>query len=73
MKLTVLRSLPLVLVLDVVLLLVSGIPRFKNGKHGFDLVFGEIVWLGFLVGAFAVLVLAAIAVSRAVSRRAAQA
>jgi ABC-type transport system involved in cytochrome c biogenesis permease component len=69
MKLTVLRAIPLVLVPTVVCLLISGIGRFKNAKHGFDYVVGEIVWLGFLAGALTVLILVAVAVFRRVSER----
>lgn len=69
MKLTVHRSIPLVFVLDVAALLVSGVPRFKNAEHGFDYVVGEIAWLGFLAGALAVLVLATVASVRLLARR----
>ena len=69
MKLTVHRAIPLVLVLDVVLLLLSGVGRFKNAKHGLDFVVGEIVWLGFLAGALTLLALAAVALARAAGRR----
>lgn len=69
MKLTVPRSIPLVLALDIAALLVSGIPRYKDAQHGLDLVLGEIAWLGFLVGALAVLALTAVAVGRKLARR----
>jgi hypothetical protein len=68
-KLTVNRSIPLVLAFGVAALLVSGIPRYKNAKHGFDFVVGEIAWLGFLAGALAVLALAAVALVRLLARR----
>ena len=70
MKLTVLRVIPLLFVIDFALFLISGIGRYKNAKHGLDAVIGEIDWLGFLVGAFALLILVAIAVKRAVAGRA---
>jgi hypothetical protein len=69
MKLTVHRAIPVVLVLDVALFMASGISRYKNAKHGADSVIGEIVWLGFLVGALALLALAGTAGARAVQRR----
>jgi hypothetical protein len=69
MKLTVLRAIPLVLVTAVAALVVSGVPRFKNAKHGFDYVVGEIAWLGFLVAALSLLILVAVAVGRLISRR----
>ena len=68
MKLTVYRSIPLVLALDVAALLVSGIGRYKNATHGVDYVIGEADWLGFLVGALTLLVLIAVAVRRHVER-----
>jgi hypothetical protein len=69
MKLTVLRSIPLVLVVAVAALLISGIPRFKNAQHGIDAVVGEIAWLGFLVGALTLVVLVAVAGYRLLARR----
>ena len=47
----------------------SGVPRFKNGKHGLDYVVGEIAWLGFLVAALSLVILVAVAVARLISRR----
>lgn len=73
MKLTLVRAIPLVLVLDVVLFLISGIAPFKNAEHGTDYVISEVDWLGFLLGALALLVLVATAVYRAASRRRAEA
>jgi hypothetical protein len=69
MKLTVHRAIPLVLALDVAALLVSGIARFKNAKHGLDFVVGEIAWLGFLAGTLAVLALTTVAIGRLLARR----
>jgi len=68
-KLTVNRAIPVVLVLDVAALLLSGVGRFKDAKHGVDLVLGDIFWLGFLVGALAVIVLATVALVRTLARR----
>jgi hypothetical protein len=68
-KLTVLRTIPLLLAIDVVLFSISGIGRFKNAKHGADYVVGEIDWLAFLVGAAALLVLVGVAIRRAAARR----
>jgi hypothetical protein len=63
------RTILLVLVVDVVLFMTSGIGRFKNAKHGADYWIGQIDWLGFLVGAFALLILAAVAAKRALAGR----
>jgi len=69
MKLTVQRAILLVLALDVVLFSISGIGRFKDAKHGLDYWIGQVDWLAFLVGAFALLVLAAVAAKRALAAR----
>jgi hypothetical protein len=60
------RRIVLVLVaLDVVLFLLSGIPTIKNADHGTALVLSNIVWFGFLIG---LLALVAIGVVSLVSR-----
>lgn len=69
MKLTILRAIPLALVAATAALVLSGVPRFKNAKHGIDYVIGEIAWLGFLIAALALVVLVAIAVVQLISRR----
>lgn len=69
MKLSVHRAIPVVLIVDAALFMASGIPRYKNAKHGADSVIGEIVWLGFLVGALALLALAGTAAARLLARR----
>lgn len=69
MKLTVVRAIPLALVVAIGAFVVSGVPRFKNGKHGLDYVVGEIAWLGFLVAALSLVILVAVAVARLISRR----
>lgn len=69
MKLTVLRAIPPVLVVAIAAFMVSGIPRYKNAKHGVDYVVGEVVWLGFLVAALALVVLVGIAGYRYVTAR----
>jgi predicted membrane protein len=69
MNVTVVRAIPLVLVLTIAALVLSGIGRFKHATHGVDYVVGETAWLGFLAGALAVLVLVAVAVVRRVSAR----
>jgi hypothetical protein len=69
MKLTIHRAIPVVLIVDVALFMASGIPRYKNAEHGVDSVIGEIVWLGFLLGALALLALVGTAGTRAVARR----
>jgi hypothetical protein len=73
MRLTLPRSLALVLALDIVLFLISGIGRFKNAHHGLDYWIGQIDWLAFVVGAFAFLCLAAVAARRKFAGRAATA
>ena len=73
MKVTVYRLAAVLLALDVVLFAVSGISRFKDAKHGADLVIGEIVWVGFLAGALALLALVGLAISRFARRRRASA
>ena len=69
MKLTVVRAIPLVLLIALAALFVSGIHRFKTAHHGFDAVVGETSWLGFLIAALALIVLLAVAVYRRASRR----
>lgn len=49
---------------DVLLFLISGVPRFKDAKHGTDLVIGDVVWIGFLLGLLALIVLGVRAVVR---------
>ena len=52
------------LVLDVALLGVSGIPAIKHAGHGWKLVVGDGSWGGFLVGAVSLIVLAGATVVR---------
>jgi hypothetical protein len=61
MKLTVVRAIPIALAIALAGFLVSGIHRFKNAHRGLDAVVGEAAWLGFLITALAVIVLAAVA------------
>lgn len=42
-------------VIDIALFVLSGLPKYKNAHHDTDLVVGEIVWFGFLVGTLALL------------------
>jgi hypothetical protein len=56
------------LVLAAILIGISGIPRFKNGS-GIDGVIGGIGWFGGLLCALVFLVLAGIAIVRAVRGR----
>jgi hypothetical protein len=44
--------------LDVCLLVLSGIPAFRNAKHGFKDVIGGIGWFGFLLTTLALIVIA---------------
>jgi len=68
-KLTVLRSIPIALVIALAALFVSGINRFKTAQHGLDAVVGETAWLGFLLASLALIVLVAVALYRRVSQR----
>jgi hypothetical protein len=62
LKLTVLRAIPLTLVLAACLFVLSGVTRFKNAHHGVNAVVGDIVWL--LVAALATVVLTAVSLYR---------
>lgn len=64
MKLTLVRTIPFTLAVAIAAFAVSGIPRFRDARHGSDLVVGDIAWFGFLVAALATLVLTAVAVYR---------
>jgi hypothetical protein len=55
-KLTVVRAIPITLVVAATGFGLSGVPRFTNAQHGLDAVVGEIAWLGFLVAALVTLV-----------------
>jgi uncharacterized membrane protein SirB2 len=68
-KLTVLRAIPITLVIALTALFLSGVHRFKTAHHGLDAVVGEAAWLGFLLAALALIILAAIALYRRVSYR----
>jgi hypothetical protein len=61
MKLTVVRTIPIVLAIALAAFFVSGVHRFKNANHGLDAVVGEAAWLGFLVAALALIILVAVA------------
>jgi hypothetical protein len=69
MKLTVNRAIPVTLALAVTAFLLSGVGRFKNAHHGLDAVVGEIVWLGFLIAALALVVLVGVAGFRRLGTR----
>jgi len=69
MKLSVVRVIPIVFVIGLVAFLLSGVSRFKNAKHGFDYVVGDIVWFGFLVAALTLIVLVSVTLFRTVSNR----
>lgn len=51
----------LLVVADVALFLISGIPSLKNANHGLALVVGDLVWFGFLLGLLTLLVWGAVA------------
>jgi hypothetical protein len=68
-KLTVVRAIPIALVIALAALFVSGVHRFKTAHHGLDAVVGEAAWLCFLLAALSLIVLVAVALFRRVSRR----
>ena len=51
-------------VVDLALFLISGVPRLKDATQGADYVIGEICWLGFLIGALALIVTVVVALVR---------
>lgn len=57
------RTLLVLLALDVVLFLASGIPAIKNADHGAALVLSDVVWFGFLIGLLVLVVTGAIALA----------
>jgi hypothetical protein len=61
MKLTAVHAIPIALAIAIAGFVLSGVDRFKNAHHGLDAVVGEAAWLGFLIAALAVIVLAAVA------------
>jgi hypothetical protein len=68
------KVMAVLVVLDVGLLVLSGIPAFKDAKHGADWVIGGIGWFGFLLTTLVLVVLAVTAlVRRARERRTAAA
>lgn len=69
MKLTLVRAIPIALVIAVSALFLSGVHRFKTARHGLDAVVGEAAWLGFLLAALALIVLVAVALYRRFARR----
>lgn len=71
MRLTTLRAIPLALAVAVAGLIFSGIPRFRDARHGVDYVVGQGAWLVFVAGALAVIVLSAVALTRRARRTAA--
>lgn len=56
-------------VIDVALFMVSGIPAYRDATHGSDFVIGEIAWIGFLLGLLALVVLGVLAVGRRLNDR----
>jgi hypothetical protein len=56
--------LPAVVLVDVALFMMSGIPRFRDAESGVDLAVGDVIWFGFLAGLLAAVVLAAVALTR---------
>jgi hypothetical protein len=72
-KLTVYRLIPLVLVLDLGALFLSGVPRYKRAHGTLDTVLSYSFWFGFLLGAVALVVLVAVALRRARRRSAVRA
>jgi hypothetical protein len=56
--------LPAVAIVDVVLFMLSGIPRFRDAESGVDLAVGDVIWFGFLAGLLTLVVLAVVALAR---------
>ena len=56
-------------VIDVTLFMLSGIPRLRDATEGADLVLGQIVWIGFLLGLLALIVLGVLAVARELTHK----
>lgn len=56
-------------IVDVALFLISGIPSLKNAKHGVANVTGELVWLGFVLGTLALLIVLAVWITRTSRQR----
>jgi hypothetical protein len=56
--------LPAVAIVDVVLFMLSGIPRFRDAKSGVDVAVGDVIWFGFLAGLLTVLMLTAVVLTR---------
>lgn len=56
--------LPAVVLVDVALFMMSGIPRFRDAESGAALAIGDVIWFGFLAGLLAVVVLAVVALTR---------
>jgi hypothetical protein len=52
--------LPAVAIVDVVLFMLSGIPRFRDAKSGVDVAVGDLIWFGILAGLLTVLLLTAV-------------
>ena len=56
-------------VIDVTLFMLSGIPHLRDATDGADLVLGQIVWIGFLLGLLALIVLGVLAVARELTHK----
>lgn len=63
------RLMAALFALDVCLFALSGIPAFRNAKHGLEDVIGGIGWFGGLLVALALIVLATTTLIRSALRR----
>lgn len=64
------RSLATLLVAAFCSFMLSGIPQFRDAKHGVNLVIGDVFWFGFLILALLFIVTGAVVLVRtAMSRR----
>ena len=63
-KFSIYRIMGALLVLEVVLLVTSGIPAIKNAEHGWKHVLGSITWGGFLLTTLVLIMLAVTALVR---------
>lgn len=64
MKLSVVRAIPLCMIVAIATLALSGVPRFKNAHHGADALVGEASWLCFVLAALTTIVLVAVVAHR---------
>lgn len=67
------RLVVALVVADIALFLISGIPALKDTHHGADAVIGQIVWVAFLLGVAALIATGGVWAARVVRARRASA